>query len=303
MTKRPNLDAAVSQGRATGSLLARRGNPTETVRAASLEEAERQLTEAEKKAAGQPRLWAREFAETSLRSIARVTDLEAHPELAERWTRLRDHLAALDAAEFEPLRRRLAQGDYQAAEMSQHLATMPSAEVNAYVQRLFGVHQVPARRTERPAGMVHYVPSPVAVVGELAARLSSNDVFYDIGSGLGLVTMLVTFLTGVRTVGVEYEPAYHEHAVAQAQSLGLKGVRFVLSDARTADYGDGTVFYVYDTFRDGILAGMIERLAQEAQKRPIRVFSRGHSTPVFDEVPWLRLEERTLNELSCYQSF
>jgi SAM-dependent methyltransferase len=152
------------------------------------------------------------------------------------------------------------------------------------------VQRVPERETERPAGMVHYLPSSVRTTLALARLLAPDDVFFDVGSGLGLVTLLVAWVSGARAVGLEYEPTYHRMAVERATQLGIPRVRFELGDARAADLSEGTVFYVYDTFRGAILDDMIARLEAEAARRPIRVISRGHSTPTFDATAWL---ERT----------
>ena len=56
-------------------------------------------------------------------------------------------------------------------------------------------------------GMVRYQPTPASVILELTERIAftDDDVFYDLGSGLRKVTMLVRLLTGVRCVGIEYQ--------------------------------------------------------------------------------------------------
>src|SRR5687767_89885 len=104
--------------------------------------------------------------------------------------------------------------------------------------------------------MVHYLPSPLDAVLAIAKLLAPEDVLYDIGPGLGLVTMLVAWLSGAKAKGVEYEPAYHRRAVELAELLRIPA-EYIRSDAREVDYSDGTVFYLYDTFRGPILDGML----------------------------------------------
>ena len=73
-------------------------------------------------------------------------------------------------------------------------------------------------------------------------------------------------------------------------------------DARDVDYSDGTVFYVYDTFRDTILEDMIAVLKAEAEKRTILVCSRGMSSPVFARTPWLERAQTRPVGLEVFRS-
>ncbi len=57
--------------------------------------------------------------------------------------------------------------------------------------------------------MVPFQPTPVRHILDLidASSLSEDDVFVDLGSGLGHVPLLVSMLTGVRSVGIEFQAA------------------------------------------------------------------------------------------------
>ena len=63
--------------------------------------------------------------------------------------------------------------------------------------------------------MVFYQPTPARHILHLitASAFSQGDVFVDLGSGLGHVALLASMLTGVRSLGIEVDPAY----VASAQ--------------------------------------------------------------------------------------
>ena len=68
--------------------------------------------------------------------------------------------------------------------------------------------------------MIYYQKTPARIIFELIKRadFQPGDVFYDLGSGFGQVTMLVNLLTSVVSKGVEFEPAYCKYAKSRALS-------------------------------------------------------------------------------------
>jgi SAM-dependent methyltransferase len=138
--------------------------------------------------------------------------------------------------------------------------------------------------------MIHLEPTPARVVLELVDRVSwqPSDVFYDIGSGLGQVPLLVHLLAGVRAVGVEIEPAYCRVARAAAAALGLSGVSFVQGDARQAAYGQGTVFYLFTPFVGEMLQAVLDRLCAQTRGRVVTLCSYGPCSPHVAWQGWLR---------------
>jgi len=130
--------------------------------------------------------------------------------------------------------------------------------------------------TARPEN-VFYQPTPARHVFALIASgaIASEDVFVDLGSGLGHVAMLVSICTGACCLGVELEPAFVVAARECAQRLGLKRVTFVEQDAREADFSRGTVFYLYTPFTGSILLKVMDSLRAEAARRPIKVCAFG----------------------------
>ena len=75
----------------------------------------------------------------------------------------------------------------------------------------------------------------------IAAEVGPDDVFIDIGSGMGKVTTLARVLTGARVRGIEY-------VRAGGLAPRLDGVEYVHGDARKAPLDDGTVFFLYAPF-------------------------------------------------------
>jgi Histone methylation protein DOT1 len=141
-----------------------------------------------------------------------------------------------------------------------------------------------------PPEIVFYQPTPVRHILHLiaAAALSEDDVFVDLGSGLGHVPLLVSMVTGARSLGVEVQAAYVASARECAQSLHLNRVRFIPQDAREADLSSGTVFYLYSPFNGSILTDVLNALRMESTRRSIKICSLGPCTHTVAKETWLK---------------
>jgi hypothetical protein len=145
-----------------------------------------------------------------------------------------------------------------------------------------------AHRQQLPE-VIAYQPTPARHIVDLiaAGALSDDDTLIDLGSGLGHVPLLVALLTGIRTVGVEMEPAFVATAQECADRLQLRRVSFIAEDARSSDLSAGTVFYLYTPFTGSILNDVLSSLRSEAVRRPIRLFSLGPVTHLLRNESWL----------------
>jgi SAM-dependent methyltransferase len=151
-------------------------------------------------------------------------------------------------------------------------------------------------RAVREPEMVAYQPTPARAILTLIERASilPSDVFYDLGSGLGRVVLLVALLSGARAKGIEFEPVYCDYADRCARSLNLSDVEIIHADARNARLADGTVYFLYTPFRGVMLAQVLERLRAEARKRSIRVCTYGPCTTEVAGTSWLWLTNGSL---------
>jgi hypothetical protein len=138
--------------------------------------------------------------------------------------------------------------------------------------------------------MVFYQPTPVRHILHLTATigLAEDDVFVDLGSGLGHVPLLVSMVTGVRSLGIEVQAAYVTSARECAQRLQLKRVQFIPQDAREADLSGGTVFYLYSPFSGSILTDVLSALRMESMRRSIKICSLGPCTRRVANETWLK---------------
>ncbi|HZY40348.1 MAG TPA: class I SAM-dependent methyltransferase [Mucilaginibacter sp.] len=171
--------------------------------------------------------------------------------------------------------------------------------LDIFVNGLLLIEPVPDETLTRSPEMVFYQQTPVRVILELIEKASfkTGDAFYDLGSGLGHVPVLVNLLSGIRAKGVEFEPAYCNYATACAAELNLPGVQFINADAREANYSDGTAFFMYTPFEGQMLDEVLEKLWLESQNRPIRLFTYGPCTLQVAGQTWLNREDQEENNM------
>ena len=141
--------------------------------------------------------------------------------------------------------------------------------------------------------MTAYQPTPARHILDLiaACRFSRDDVFVDLGSGLGHVPLLVCILAEIRTIGVEVQPDHAASAQETAQCLNLSRVQFVAEDARKADLSDGTVFYMFTPFTGSILTDVVDRLHRQSKTRHIRICTLGPCTRILQDQTWLTVSQ------------
>ena len=162
--------------------------------------------------------------------------------------------------------------------------------LDVLVDGIFDLRNASAPILTPTVEMVHCEETPARAILDLTDQIgfAPDDCFFDLGSGLGQVTMLVNLLTGVRCCGIEVEPAFVAFAQAQADTFGLNNITFVNEDARIADYREGTVFFLFTPFRGEMLREVLARLARVAQQHSIRIGTFGSCTPRIAEERWLR---------------
>lgn len=161
--------------------------------------------------------------------------------------------------------------------------------LDTFLNGLLSDQPVPEASLTRMPGMLFYQKTPARIIFELAERaaLQLDDIFFDLGSGLGQVVILVHLLTDAAARGVEYEPAYWRYAQGCITGLKLSNVECFNKDARSGDYSRGTVFFMYTPFEGSMLEEMLAILRKEAAKRVIRIFTYGPCTFPVAEQDWL----------------
>ncbi len=155
--------------------------------------------------------------------------------------------------------------------------------------------------------MVPYQTTPLRILLDMVDRLAlaEDNVFYDLGSGLGRVVFGMALMSKGQMKGVEVDPAYVEYARHRAQELNLAQVSFVNADARAIDYTDGSIFFLYTPFKGATLRRVLALLRAQARTRPIRVCTYGPGTLEVQDQDWLTSDddpERDIHYVTIFKS-
>lgn len=161
--------------------------------------------------------------------------------------------------------------------------------LDVFIDRLLPQRDMPEQTKALEQGMVYYQKTPARIVFELIEKLNftKKDVFFDLGSGLGQVTILVNLLCGIKTKGVEIEPSFCEYAKQSVAEFKLPDVDFINADARKADYSEGTIFFMFTPFTDKVLEDVLLLLKKESQHRKIKIITYGPCTKHVASQSWL----------------
>jgi predicted O-methyltransferase YrrM len=95
---------------------------------------------------------------------------------------------------------------------------------------------------------VPYVPTHESLVEEMLsmARVTGNDVLYDLGSGDGRIVITAARKFGTRGIGYDLDPERIKEARENARRAGVTDrVRFEQQDIFTAKIADATVVTMY----------------------------------------------------------
>lgn len=150
-----------------------------------------------------------------------------------------------------------------------------------------------ASATRRPD--VIYVPTPDEVVEAMlqVAKVTKNDVVYDLGTGDGRIPVAAAKKYGARGVGIDIDPQRVKDANENVQRNGVGDkVRIVQGDLFEANIGEATVVTLY------LLPSLNQKLMPKLMKdlRPgTRVVSHA-----FDMGDWKPEQELDVNGRKVY---
>lgn len=223
----------------------------------------------------------------------------------ERAEKLKSELEIIDADLFKQIREKIRAGVYATSSFKMMICNYLGScfdetgqsetgydHLDIFINGMLSDRAIPDPTRKLEAGMVFYQKTPARIIFELTrlAELSRDDVFYDIGSGLGQAAILVNLLSGCTARGIEYEPAFCEFARTSAAELNLSNVEFINTNALHGDYTEGTVFFLYTPFEGSMLQNLLDILQNESRKRPISIFTYGPCSYFVARQHWLHCE-------------
>jgi len=131
----------------------------------------------------------------------------------------------------------------------QHLAAAFLLTITLLACSSLPAQQAPAQvGTPARTPDVPYEPSPPEVVKTMLdlARVDSNDLVYDLGSGDGRIVIMAAQDFGARGVGVDIDPKRIAEASANARSAGVVDrVQFIEGDLFTTDFSRASVVTLF----------------------------------------------------------
>jgi hypothetical protein len=160
------------------------------------------------------------------------------------------------------------------AELWAALQDVAPASRDAWVDQLLDLGPPPDDGPALPRGCVPYLPAGVEALLAVAASVRPDDVFVDVGAGVGRAVALVHLLTGAVARGLEIQPDLAHAARAMLDGLGVPAAaaRVELGDAVAGVRASGgTVFFLYCPFGGARLDQLLVELEAIARARPITV--------------------------------
>lgn len=221
--------------------------------------------------------------------------------LRSRLADLRSTLMARSIPRHDTDRARIRGGGLRGAELYAWLSAYPPAQRDLAIEHLLGIGHPPLETPSLGSELIDYLSSGIAPIvrAVLDVPVTPDDVFVDLGAGLGKVVMAVNLLSGARARGIELQPELCMQARGAAAELALQKVSFVSGDARESDLSDATVIFLYLPFTGGALATVMERLRAVAQRRDLVLCALGLDLRGVD---WITARETGEFWLSIYDS-
>lgn len=128
---------------------------------------------------------------------------------------------------------------------------------------LFSIAAVAQQDTAQRTPDVFYVPTPQEVVDAMLqlARVTPNDVVYDLGSGDGRIPITAAQKYGARGVGIDIDPVRIQEARENAKLANVTDkVTFLNQDLFESNISDATVVTLY------LLPSLNEKLMPKLKK-------------------------------------
>ena len=152
----------------------------------------------------------------------------------------------------------------------------------------------------RPQNLAPYIPTPEDVVDRMLAfaRVTKDDVVYDLGCGDGRIPIAAARKYGARGVGLDIDGKLIDLATSNAKAAGVEGlVQFRVQNVLEADVSSATVVTLYLlSSSNERLRPMLTRQLKPGARIVSHAFSMGRDWPAdaIDQFVSARGDEVTL---------
>jgi len=153
--------------------------------------------------------------------------------------------------------------------------------------RTFGYH--PGGDRNDPAHSNYYMPTSYADLLKVlrVANLSSDDVFVDLGSGMGRAVFMASYLGARKSVGLELVRSLYETAEANRRRGDWPTVEFHCGDARQTIFPDVTLLWMFNPFGPAIMEEMLANLKEKRTGQLRIIYLNPFHDDVLERAGWL----------------
>jgi hypothetical protein len=153
--------------------------------------------------------------------------------------------------------------------------------------RTFGFHPGSGKQGDSD-WRIHYTPTPYSDIFRLLKKvgLHKDDVFTDLGSGMGRAVFCASWMGAKRAVGIEVVPDLCETATQSHLRSRLVGrnIEFNCTNALNYQSRDTTVLFMFHPFGEATLRQVLHNIEAERMTEPRAKLRIIYVNPVFDAV-------------------
>lgn len=184
-------------------------------------------------------------------------------------------------------RKRILNGELKGKSFLAHLNKLKKDNyltVNNFLLYLFDVKNIHDTNEEVPKFGAGYMPTGLMHMLQIIDKLelTEGDVFYDLGSGIGLfINFLGIIFPECRFKGVEYSKKRVEESKGISERLNLTNVETYEANVLDFDFSDGTIFYMFNPFVYSILDNVVDRLSKQQPKMILTLYVKELKIPSY----------------------
>ncbi len=138
--------------------------------------------------------------------------------------------------------------------------------------------RVTEKEMERPSYSLTYGETPYSTAISIfnTVQVKDNDVFFDLGSGTGNVTLFANIYFHIESTGIDLVSYFIEKSNLIAKEMKLEHIRFIEGDFLEEDLSEGTIFYMNClTFNQELRKKLAEKIINSI-KEGSRIISIGY---------------------------
>ncbi len=201
------------------------------------------------------------------------------------------------------MRARIERGTHEPRSFRAALLEVEPTSRDEWLDVVLGLREIPDDGDDLPRDCVPYLPCAVDVLVRVVdhAAVRADDVFVDLGAGVGRAPPGGPQRSGAAAIGVEIQRGL----VAESRRLSrrLPGLRLSTIEGDAAKVAGhlalGTVFFLYCPFGGARLAATLASLEPIARTRMLRVCAVDVPLPPLD---WLAPEPQISSDLTIHRT-